>query len=126
MGTKEITSFVPVDPTFPLPRIKQAVEGRLHPDFLQNCTLLTAIPSGVVLGEKISFSLHVENVGSFSHTNKTITQELLDKGEVVWQLSPFYKMARPGAIVLLNYTIYRGDDRTVSLNQEYTVADLTR
>ena len=126
MGTKEITSFVPVDPTFPLPHIKQAVEGKLHPDFLQNCTALTAIPSGVVVGEKISFSLHVESVGSFSHTKRTITQELLDIGEVVWQLSPYYKMARPGAIVLLNYTIYRGDDRMVSLNQQYTVANLTQ
>lgn len=125
MQTKEGTTFVPEDPTFPLPRIKQAVDGQVTSHLLEDCTIIAPIPSSAERGEKISYSLVIEYVGAFFQTPSTvIDQELLDKGEVMWQVYPWKFILRPGADVWVRYTIEKeDDDRYESPRQEYIVGE---
>lgn len=124
METKEGITFVPENPTFPLPRIKQAVDGQVTPDLLKDCTIIAPIPSSAEVGEEIFYSLYIEYVGAFSPTATVIDQELLDKGEVTWQVYPWKFVLRPRAEVRVHYTLTKGDDdRYESSGQEYIVGE---
>jgi len=124
METKEGTLFAREDDTFLAPRIKQAINGQVTSDLFEDCTIVAPVPSSAELGQQISYSLYVEYVGSFfQHPRKIITQELLDKGEVAWQMFRWRFVLRPRAVVRVSYYIVNSeDDRCDSPIQEYTVS----